>query len=310
MTMPTLKQNEALNVKAVGRLEKVAAKNILQNYQVALADIRKGMGVLYEKYAKKGVLTYAEMTKYNRLKSMHDNIIEQMGPIFSRNGKVIETLAADAYQASYYRNGWAITQDVGADVNWGLLNPEAVKAAVQNPISGLTLNGLTLEQRRRTLLGINRAVTQGLVQGESYPDMVKRVKGFLEGDAKRAMTVVRTEGQRAMVEGQVAAGERAGELGIKTRKIWDATLDGRTRPEHGEIDGQVANEKGYFSTAVGPVFAPLTSGDPAFDINCRCRVTYEVVGYEGDQTGYKTYDEWVQTQPKLKDKYDKRKKIA
>ena len=305
--MPTLSQNEALNVKAVGRLEKNAAKRVLKNYKLALDDIRSSMGKLYERYAKDGVLTYAEMTKYNRLKSMHDNIIKQMGPIFTKNSKIIKTLSADAYEASYYRNGWAITQEAGADMNWGLLHPEAVKAAVQNPISGLTLDGLTLEQRRRTLLGINRAVTQGLVQGESYPDMVKRVKGFLGQDAARAMTVVRTEGQRAMVEGQIAAGENAERLGIKTRKIWDATLDGRTRPSHGALDGAEANEDGLFNTEVGMVRGPLQSGDPAFDINCRCRVTYEVVGYEGDKTGYQTYEQWVADQPKLKAKLDEAK---
>ena len=305
--MPTLKQNEALNARAVGRLERAAARNILQTYQVALADMRKGMGILYERYSTSGALTMAEMSKFNRLKSMHDNILKQMGPRFASNGRTVERMSEAIFTETYYREGWAISQDVKADINWGLLHPEVVKAAVQNPISGLTLHGLTLEERRRTLLGINRAVTQGLVQDDSYPKMMRRVKGFLEGDAKRAMTVVRTEGQRAMVEGQIAAGEEAERLGVETRKVWDATLDGATRPEHGALDGQPANADGLFDTAVGLVRGPLSSGDPSFDINCRCRVSYEVVGYEPTSrrirdegvVPYKTYRQWAQDKPKI-----------
>ena len=305
--MPTLKQNEAANLRAVGNIRKLYGNGVLRNYQIALASIRQDMATLYEKYGKAGILTRAEMSKYNRLKAMRDNMVETLSPVFRDNGRKIETMAEDVYQASFYRNDWAIDQKVGARLNWGLLNPEVVKSAVQNPISGLTLHGLTSQQRRRTLMGINRAITQGLIKGTSYQGMVTGVKKFLDGDAARAMTTIRTEGQRAYVEGQLASAQRAETLGVDVRRVWDATLDARTRPEHGALDGVAAGGNGLFDTAVGPVRGPTLSGDPAFDINCRCRVFTEVVGFEPKErrvrdegiVPYQTYNQWVADKPKL-----------
>ena len=64
---------------------------------------------------------------------------------------------------------------------------------------------------------------------------------------------------------------------------------------------QAADENGYFQTAAGPVEGPGLSGDPAFDINCRCAVRPQVDDYaprvrrirgEGVQP-YQTYTEWA-----------------
>lgn len=311
---PTLTQNQETNIRAMAGIERTAERAIIQNYQQALATIRKDMGLIYEKYAKGGKLTMAEMSKFHRLDALHKNIVQSMGPVFSQNGQIIERMSAAVYQASFYRTGWAIAQDVRADLNFGLLSPDVVRAAVQNPISGLTLHAITLEERRRTLMGINRVVTQGIVRGDDYPTMMREAKKWLGGDAKRAMTVVRTEGQRAYVDGQLAAGEKADDLGVDTRKVWDATLDSVTRPAHGALDGVAAGKDGMFSTEVGKVEGPLHSGVASFDINCRCRVTYEVVGYEpkvrrvrieggrraaSEVVPYRTYRQWVADKPKL-----------
>jgi hypothetical protein len=135
--------------------------------------------------------------------------------------------------------------------------------------------------------------------------MARRVKTAMNRNYNDALRIVRTEGQRSAVVGQQKAAENADDLGVKVRQIWDATLDGRTRPRHGDLDGRARDEErgGWWVPGIGWVSGPLQSGDPSFDINCRCRVREEIAGYEpkvrrqrdkGLQP-YQTYNEWKKT---------------
>lgn len=96
---------------------------------------------------------------------------------------------------------------------------------------------------------------------------------------------------------------------VASEEVWDATLDARTRPEHAMLDQQVKDEEhgGWYVPRLSKyVSAPLHSGDPSFDLNCRCRVTARVK-YLNEGDGRRlSYDDWVVDQwsrePELKDK--------
>ena len=105
-------------------------RQILINYKIALDGIRVELSKVYEKYAKAGALTYAEMTKYNRLKNLHDQLTGTMGTVLSKNGRLVNKLAEVQYQESFFMHAWAIDQSAGVNLRWGLLNEKAVKAAV------------------------------------------------------------------------------------------------------------------------------------------------------------------------------------
>jgi uncharacterized protein with gpF-like domain len=102
---------------------------------------------------------------------------------------------------------------------------------------------------------------------------------------------------------------KADDLGIEGGKVWDATLDGDTRPTHGAIDGKKADSKGLFYLGGNPAKYPADSALPAGErINCRCRIRYEVEGYspqirrtrEQGIIPYQTYPEWVKEYGKPK----------
>jgi SPP1 gp7 family putative phage head morphogenesis protein len=299
--MPSLTKNDKAIYNAIDRIINPVEREVLRTYRRVLDKTRSQLGTLFEKYAKAGKLTHAEMTKYNRLTALTKTLTQELGPELSKNSRAIHTLAADAYEQTFYRYEWAIEQEARVSLRWGTLNRKVIEAAVQTPISGLNLSKTLSRMRSETLLGINRAITQGLVQGESYPKMARRVKGYLDGDAKRATMVVRTEGQRAYSMAQTAAFDEAEELGVRTGRMWTAALDRRTRAAHAALDGEMAGEDGLFNTEVGRIAGPLQSGVAWFDINCRCRIIPIVEGYEpkvrrirdeGLQP-YKTYRQWA-----------------
>jgi len=287
---------------AIYKIQDAYERELFINCKMALDDIRASLSKVYEKYAKAGKLTNAEMTKYNRMMNLHEELTGILGPTFSRNGRLIDKLAAVQYDEAFFRTEWAIDQSTGVALKWGLLKKEVVEQALKNDLRKIALDGI----KGDGLIGIRRVIAQGLTRGDSYPKMTRGVKQFIEREASGYLRIARTEGQRAAVMGQQQAIETArDELDIDVEEIWDATLDGRTRPEHGALDGKAADpEKGWYVPSLGVwVAGPMQSGEPSFAINCRCRIRPQIKGYgptvrrvrDEGVVDYITYDEWAKT---------------
>jgi hypothetical protein len=234
------------------------------------------------------------------MKTLDKDITRILGPSAQANKTLVDKMAAVEYEEGFYRFAWAIDQESGVALRWGLLNPDTVRAAVANPLREIAITRLRANGRAR----IRTAITQGLIRGASYPDMMRGIRTAINGNAKDAMRIVRTEGQRAQVLGQQESYNKARDLGVEVQDIWDATLDSRTRTDHGALDNVPAQVDSagnrYWDTAVGRVAGPTQSGVASFDINCRCRVTGGIEGYEpklrrirGEGVvPYQTYDQW------------------
>jgi SPP1 gp7 family putative phage head morphogenesis protein len=295
-------QLNRINLSALDRRITGYEREVLRNYAAALKKIRNDIAKLYERYSVNGQLTYAEMSKYNRLTSLESQVADIMRPAFGKIDRLIDKVGPLEYEEAFYRAGWAIDQTTGVALKWGLLNDKAVKAAVANPLDLIAKTRL----KQDGITKIRRAVTQGLIRGQSYPNMMKEIRGAINGNAYDAMRIVRTEGQRAQVQGQLANYEQARKIGVEVVDIWDATLDSRTRESHGKLDGVKAHYKDgvpYWYTDVGEVTGPGTSGVASFDINCRCRIRGEIEGFapekrriDGEIQKYQTYDEWKKKQ--------------
>lgn len=278
---------------------------VILAYKESLKRIRTQLGVIYAKYAQGDTLTYAEMTKYNRLASMFDEINWELKSLYGRSINHLIKLGEDVYEASFFRTAYAIEAGGGpgavVSINWGRLAPEAIMASVQNPISGLTLSERLASNRSMIITKIRQEVTQGLIQGESYPKMARRIKKTLDGDATKAMRVVRTEGHRNQQAGRLECIERAETRGVDLERVWSSTVDDRTRDDHQDMDGQVADKDGLFHfPSGGTTPAPGMSGIAEQDINCRCVVRAQIKGFapkvrrirgEGE-TAYRTFSDW------------------
>jgi SPP1 gp7 family putative phage head morphogenesis protein len=293
-----------------------AIRELRRNYLEALEITEKKLTDLYKKYAKEGSLTYAEMTKYNRLQALHADLMKSYEEVFRKNGRVVRKLAESAYEASYFRMGWQIMENAQVEGRWGLLPPNLIKVAVEKPYSGLTLQEVWTRAKAGALSDIERAIVQGAVQGDSYPNMARRVKAAVDVNADRAKLIAQTEAHRLAVEAQKDAYDRAQDMGIEMRQVWDATLDSRTRDSHRAMDGKAAENVGtqdnphyqWFMPGVGWVDGPGLTGVAAEDINCRCRVISEVKDFEpqfrisrnaegrNEISPYQTYEEWADTQ--------------
>ena len=262
---------------------------IVKAYRVALESIQQELGSLYRKYSKDGRLYWSEMNKYKRLQTLEGSIRKEFGKQLRGVDAYIEKQTIANFEDSFYRHAWAIDQDAGFAFSWGGVPTEAVEAIVDSPLSKLADSPALAAARAGAVNRVRNEITLSLVRGESYDKMSRRigmVLGFDEnnrfvgrGEAYRSMRIARTEGNRAMVQGQVRTYEKARANEITVEEYWDAALDDRTRPAHGRMDGKKRGPDGMFDTPVGKISAPLTSGVPAFDINCRCRIRGQIPGY-------------------------------
>lgn len=257
------------------RIEREVINQIAINYSRALDNIRKEIMKISEKYEVNGKLTYAEMSKYNRLTNLEKSIINEMNDMYIRNGRATGRLMGVQYAESYYRHYYGIMKSAGMDISFGLLSPETIRAAVENPLEKIAIRGL----KANGIVGIRRVITQGLIQGRTGSQMMKDIKEFINADRRRQEAIVRTESQRAQVLGCQACYDDLDDRGVEIIQIWLATLDDRTRPDHQNLDGKEKQENGWYVLGIGWVAGPLQSGVAEFDINCRCTVMPEIRGF-------------------------------
>lgn len=289
--------------------------SIIKLYGTALYEIRKILKELYDKYAEDGKLTNAQMTKYNRLKSVQDQVESILKKKLKEVDSLTKLLTKEQYQEAFYRHAYAIDQAGGMALNWGLIPEQAVEEAMKSPFSKLASSKALSQSRTETVEKIRQEIGLSIIRGDSYEVLANRIDSILgvtvsgnkatytgKGASYRSLMVARTEGQRVLVDGHEKATAQAREMGCNIETIWDATLDGRTRPSHAALDGKPKDDpdKGWFVPEIGWVSAPLHSGVASFDINCRCRTRDQVKGYppqeryvRGDGIKpYQTYAQW------------------
>jgi SPP1 gp7 family putative phage head morphogenesis protein len=296
--------------RALDRMTRQAKRQLLRAHRESLDRIRLQIAELYERYAQAGKLTYTQMTRYNRLVKLDAEIGRELGRLGVKTRSIMHRSLGDLFEESYERTGHAI--EMGARKLYGYMempvfDRRLAERSILNPISGLTLDDRLKMHRQQIVWKVKQEVTQGLVRGEGYPDMARRLRETFLGDAVKATRVVQTEAHRVQNEARALASEDAAEAGVLLKKKWVATLDDRTRDTHQSLDGQTVERDGEFTSPTGATAPyPGAFGVSAEDINCRCSHIYVVEGLEpklrrSREDGiipYQTYKEWKETRKK------------
>jgi len=260
----------------IDKLIKDREINIAKAYQNAALEVKSRMATLYEKYAIEGELTYAEMAKYNRLNSMYKNLTNDITTNWGVVDKEFKGLVKDAYNESYYLHGYLIAEDIGMNINFGLIPTDTIYSLYNTPnVSGLSLKQTLGNVRYKLLLKERQTIIQGFLQGESYADMAKRIQDEFNKSFNDALRIARTEGARAANEAQVSNLDDAENMGIEIDRIW-LTGGKNIRDAHAVLHGVLADKEGYWHTRGYRARNPLGFGVAELDINCKCTVKSEV----------------------------------
>lgn len=119
---------------------------------------------------------------------------------------------------------------------------------------------------------ITASITSSILQGKSISriadDMQQRMEGMNRASAIRTARTSVTAAQNA---GRMDSYADAEKMGIKLKKQWLATLDGRTRHAHAMLDGQTAETDKPFHVDGYEIMYPGDTSAPGYLVyNCRC----------------------------------------
>lgn len=264
-----------LEVK-IGKMSNVAMYAVAVNHKKVLDKLRNIMTRLYEEHENEGKLTYDEMTKYNRLKKLDNEISALIDNLYQDSAKLIrEHLKSIVEETSLYtietieratkRRLKAIVKavDVGKTIN--------------DDMAGLKWPERMGKHRADVIWDIQKEIKQGLAQGDTYGTMSKRLKKELEVSQSKANVIIRTEGHRVHAQAKTESLDSIAKHGIKMTKKWVSSKDERVRSQHAEMNGVVVPYEDDFilpDGAKGP--APGLIGQPQHDINCRCIMTIDI----------------------------------
>ena len=265
--------------KILDRLVKKAETRIDAIYAKRLTNILAEIGMMYEKYEVNGVLTMADMSKYNRLSKSMDIIIGELVGTYSEVYAVTQTTMIEQYLEAYFRQAYLAEFEAQARLGFGALSMATVTAAVENPIEFLTLPKILERNRANIVYKIQQEITEGLIAGESYQKMAKRLRDRVDMDKRKSQLVARTEAGRAQSLGKEDSYKQA-KKHADVIKIWDASLDSRTRKTHRHLDGKPADKDGLFHSSGASAPQPRLFNVAKEDIQCRCATRIQVNGRE------------------------------
>ena len=291
--------------KTVNQLKKL--------YKRLIKDLQSHLGTVYAKYSdENGVLTYARLHKDALDARLLQEVASKMNDVTQAEKRLITELVEQTYSNVY--SGMVQAVDKAVDekdlvttfAQVQSAKPQALRAAVNNPVHGLTLSAQLEKNRANIIYGIQQAVGIGLSVGDRYDTMAKRVQKTLIGDDgaggsyAKSIRIVRTEAHRVREQGnQDAARELNNRLepeGFEMVKTWHTMKDERVRPNvsrknkkgwkysigngkynHVKMEGQSVLVNEPFTLPSGATaMSPGMSGIAGEDINCRCFVSYEV----------------------------------
>jgi hypothetical protein len=137
---------------------------------------------------------------------------------------------------------------------------------------------------------INSQMMQGILIGESIPDLAQRLLNVTNMDEASAIRNARTMTTSAENKGRQDSYEKAQSDGVVMVREWIATGDDRTRDWHRDLDGvEVGVDEPWTNTLPDGTEDSLMypgdpDGDPANIYNCRCAMRVHVKGFDWNKS--------------------------
>lgn len=286
-------------------------KKIRRIYKALQKDLQLFLANQYEKYAIDDQLTYAILQQKGQYANFLENVQKHVDEISPQLSKEITQTVKDTYKTCFDGMidcvkktvaGKAVLNEVLSSVR--AVTPSIIKRAVENPISGLTLADTLEKNRKEIIYNIKQNIGIGLVNGDRYSTMARRITDALDGDYKKSIRIVRTETHRNIESGFMDCAEYIQEEVSGSDYIyavtWKTMGDERVRPQqrhkkngkwvttfsqnganHMKMENVTVKAGDFFNLGNGiKAKCPGQSGSAANDCHCRCFLEYNLMAID------------------------------
>ena len=258
-------------------------KRLAREYQQAYSDISKKCDEYFAKFEEqdkkmKATLSHDDYIKWRQSKmltgkrwtALRDSLAKDYTSVNKIATKIIREHSADTMAESINHGTYEIEKISGIDTNFTIYNRDSVYNIIENDPDLLPVNLNIPKDLRWNKSKVNSAITQGILQGKPIKDVAKNLESVTDMNKNAAIRNARTMNTYARNAGRLKSYERADKLGVKTRKMWLATLDGRTRHSHRMMDREIVELDEAFSNGLMEPGDPDGAGGEIY--NCRCRM--------------------------------------
>lgn len=270
-----------------------AEKRIQKLYKEMLKNLQGFLGTEYAKYAEDDKLTYATLAKKNEYAKFLEEVQKKINGIIPSVNKTITETVIEMYDTAYKGIVNAVAKSINDEElkklfsGIHLTQAQVLKAAVNNPISKLTLSKTLEKNRKQIVYNIKSTVTNGIMNGDTMVTMANKIKNDVDQNYRKAMLITRTEVHRVRETGHNDASgvldEKLAESNSQYRmvKIWKSKQDSSVRftklADHRKMHGQVVLQDEDFDLGNGvKAPCPCQTGKAYHDCNCRCRATRDL----------------------------------
>lgn len=302
--------------KRLDDLYKQAYKEVAAKAQAFFDRFKKKEAVMRQK-VKDGQMTEKEFNEWRRRQMVTGKRWEDMRDTLAADLSNVNQIAAgmvngdlhDVFALNANYTEYSIENGMRTNYGFTLYDRHTVENLVKNDPNLIPWEPKPniAEDKRWNREMITRHITQGILQGESIPNLAKRMMNTVHNNEVAAVRTARTAVTAAENAGRQMVYEEAQDMGISIQKEWMATNDARTRPAHGAADGQRADVDQPFIVGGYRMMHPGDGslGAPARLIyNCRCTtITVDPVDAELGEEPRMTYEEWQkskQAEPTVK----------
>ena len=299
--------------------------DITRVYQQAVAEMQKKTDEYFRKYKVKdlikreqlarGEITQAEYNYWKtgqvaigkRWEEMRDNLAQDLHNANNLARSVVQGHMPDVYALNHNYGTFQVEKESLVDTSYTLYDRQTVERLIREQPDILPAPGKQMREKIAANKDIawqrgqiQSVVTQSILQGESIPNMAKRICNTLgEQNRKAAVRYARTASTAAQNAGRVDSYKRAESMGIELEKEWLATLDHRTRHEHRQLDGQHVPNDEPFKVGGAEIKYPGDPSAPGHLIwNCRCTLVPRLKSLDQSNAPRNsrlvdmTYNEW------------------
>lgn len=224
------------------------------------------------------------------------------------NGELPEVYVSSYNYAGY--RGEILANAAGYNYNsFSLYNADAIRIIVAEDPDLIPWEEPSVNipsDRRWNRRHIQDAIAQGILQGDSIPEISARLLPIVNMDRNAATRTARTAFTSVQNEARRDGTRRLIDAGIPMVEPWMSVLRSNTRDTHLMLHGTYPNQDGLYGEGIIPTgnllrFPGDPHGDPEQIYNCQCRVQsfIEGIDHSRDRELYAEmmmrdhYDDWV-----------------
>ena len=258
---------EEKQLKHMKAIYKKAADDITEKIEISNGKISVLLANWDELTDEQKSIYQSQIYQRDFQKSLQKQIDGFLKDLNSKQYKSVDEYLKDSYKTGYIGAMYDIAGQ-GIPIVTPIDQKQVVKAMTHDT---------KLSKRLYTRLGedvdllkkrVANNISRGIATADSYVNIARNIANGTKISINRTMTIARTEGNRIHVQAADHAQHKAKEIGADVVKQWCSALDGRTRPHHRQLDGQIREIDEPFEVAGMKVMYPMSFCIAAEDINC------------------------------------------